>query len=155
MCYVFWFWTLLTTSLLHEDDITLLFSAPWVDGRCAAGAGNVLNGCITHLNLKFKTSSHQVEYIRLHYISNLMTILHIKVNNKLTDSSSSSCDSFDSSSSSSYDSPSCSCDSLSPSSCDSSSYCYDSSSFSSSYDSSSSSSNSSSSYLNVITTTAS
>lgn len=151
MCYVFWFWTLLTTSLLHEDDITLLFSAPWVDGRCAAGAGNVLNGCITHLNLKFKTSSHQVEYIRLHYISNLMTILHIKVNNKLADSSSSSCDSFDSSSScdsssSSYDSPSCSCDSLSPSSCDSSSYCYDSSS---------SSSNSSSSYLNVVTTTAS
>lgn len=151
MCYVFWFWTLLTTSLLHEDDITLLFSAPWMDGRCAAGAGNVLNGCITHLNLKFKTSSHQVEYIRLHYISNLMTILHIKVNNKLADSSSSSCDSFDSSSScdsssSSYDSPSCSCDSLSPSSCDSSSYCYDSSS---------SSSNSSSSYLNVVTTTAS
>lgn len=148
---MFWFWTLLTTSLLHEDDITLLFSAPWMDGRCAAGAGNVLNGCITHLNLKFKTSSHQVEYIRLHYISNLMTILHIKVNNKLADSSSSSCDSFDSSSScdsssSSYDSPSCSCDSLSPSSCDSSSYCYDSSS---------SSSNSSSSYLNVVTTTAS
>lgn len=106
---------------------------------------------LLNLNLKFKTSSHQVEYIRLHYISNLMTILHIKVNNKLADSSSSSCDSFDSSSScdsssSSYDSPSCSCDSLSPSSCDSSSYCYDSSS---------SSSNSSSSYLNVVTTTAS
>lgn len=109
---------------------------------------------LLNLNLKFKTSSHQVEYIRLHYISNLMTILHIKVNNKLADSSSSSCDSFDSSSSSSYDSPSCSCDSLSPSSCDSSSS-YDSSSFSSSYDSSSSSSNSSSSYLNVVTTTAS